>query len=207
MTNLTDITPDPLIDLILRLTMAMLLLTAAAGKLDGARFQGVLAAYRLLPMPLLPAAARLLPMLEAGLGLLWAFGLWRPAAAMATAALLTVYTAAILINLLRGNRLMDCGCGGSALLSKQTRLSWGLLPRNLLLIALALGGGLEATSATEATARVLGAADYLTAAAALLAAALLFAAFNQLLANATAMAPIVIRNAATAETATEGKHP
>ena len=47
--------------------------------------------------------------------------------------LLLLYAAAIAINLLRGRRDMDCGCGGEA-----TPIGWGLVMRNIVLAVLAL---------------------------------------------------------------------
>jgi hypothetical protein len=57
----------------------------------------------------------------------------RPAAAMLALALLVAYGAAIAINLARGNRRIDCGCGGAG-----QGLSWFLVLRNVLLVGLAV---------------------------------------------------------------------
>ena len=48
----------------------------------------------------------------------------RPAAAMLAFALLAIYGVAIAINLVRGNRRIDCGCGGAG-----QGLSWFLVGR------------------------------------------------------------------------------
>ena len=47
--------------------------------------------------------------------------------------LLLIYGMAIFINLLRGRRDIDCGCGGDG-----TPIGWGLVVRNLVLAGLAL---------------------------------------------------------------------
>lgn len=95
-----------------------------------ARFKASLAAYGLLPELFVPAAAALLVVLEVAaivclvlpqtLALNLAFGL------------LMLYTAAIAVNLLRGNTAIDCGCGDTP-----TPLSGWLLLRNGVLLVLA----------------------------------------------------------------------
>ncbi len=105
-------TLDPTIQTILRIAVSLLLLTAARHKLtDFAHFSGVVQRYRLLPVALAKAAAALLVAIEAAVGV----ALWLPAfaapAALAAFGLLSLYSAAIGINLLRGRRHIDCGCG------------------------------------------------------------------------------------------------
>ncbi len=96
-------------------------------------FVGALQAYRLLPPGAAPALARVLPGIEIGLGIGILLPAGRQAALLAAAALLAVYAAAMTINLLRGRREIDCGCGGEG-----HPLSWGLVGRNLVLIGIAL---------------------------------------------------------------------
>ena len=93
-------------------------------------FLSALAGYQLLP----EVGLRfwwLLPVLE----LLAVFELLFSAGASRWLALLLflLYGAAILINLLRGRRDIDCGCG-----SDDTPIGWGLVLRNLVLAGLAL---------------------------------------------------------------------
>lgn len=93
---------------------------------------GVIANYRLLPAALVgPAALLLAPAeLAISLGLLLG-GHWL--AALAAIALLLVFAAAMGINIARGRRHIDCGCGRSQL---RQQLSWLLVGRNLALAAL-----------------------------------------------------------------------
>lgn len=126
---------DPVISVSLRCLLAALFATAAWHKAsDLPRFRSTLLAYRLLPTSFGRATAGLIP----GVELAVAVGLLLPAyrgAAYTGAALLTTYTAAIAVNLLRGRRDIDCGCFGPA---ATTRLGGGLLIRNGILIASAL---------------------------------------------------------------------
>jgi hypothetical protein len=156
--------------------VALILLLAALDKLrDLEQFTAVVAQYRILPGAGAAWAARAIPLAEicaAGL-LLWPAA--RPAGATLAVALLLTFAAAIAVNLLRGRRDIDCGCGG---LGGGQTLSWWLVLRNVVLAVLALAG------AAEGTARTLTWLDLCTALAATLALLALYAAFNQLGANA-----------------------
>ena len=46
--------------------------------------------------------------------------------------LLLLYSAALAMNILRGRKQLDCGCGGAT-----QGLGWGLVVRNLTLVAIA----------------------------------------------------------------------
>jgi len=106
------VTLDPTLQTILRIAVSLLLLAAARHKLaDFAHFCGVVQHYRLLPSALAKAAAALLVATEGAVGVaLWVPALAAPAA-LAAFGLLSLYSAAIGINLLRGRRYIDCGCG------------------------------------------------------------------------------------------------
>lgn len=95
------------------------------------RFKASLSAYRLLPESWLPVAvpAVIAMELSAVTAILLPVG---PGASIA-AALLLVYTAALAINLVRGNTSIDCGCGDAP-----TPISGWLLLRNGALLLLAL---------------------------------------------------------------------
>ncbi len=122
---------DPVITTLARLGLALLFAAAAAHKLrDRTRFQGILADYRLLPEALVPAAALSLVGVELGLAAALLGPATAPAAAIAAAGVLSVYALAIGINLARGRRDIDCGCGGPG-----QRLHPGLLARNAALVA------------------------------------------------------------------------
>ena len=155
--------------------LAGIFLFAAVHKLrNRPAFQGILGQYRLLPEPLVPAAAAALVALEiaAAVALLAPAGLVSRAAASTLAALLLcLYTGAIAVNLLRGRTAIDCGCGG-----RPTPLSAWLIARNALLLGLAWAAG---AAATVPQTPVL----YLLAAAPTVFLWCAYAIANQLLAN------------------------
>jgi len=158
-------------------TVALILLIGAIDKLrDRELFEAIVENYRVLPAGAAASwFARALPAAEiivAGL-LLW------PAArfigAAAAIGLLLLFSSAIAVNLMRGRRDIDCGCGGAS--GRQT-LSWWLAARNAVLALLALLG------ATEGAAREMAWLDAFTAVAGTLALFALYVFFNQLGANA-----------------------
>lgn len=100
---------------------------------DFGRFSGFLADYRLLPAGLVAGAARALIGAELGCVALLAWPASSAAGALAAIALLLLYALAIGINVARGHRRIDCGCGGTP-----QHLSWALVLRNLALAGLAL---------------------------------------------------------------------
>lgn len=151
---------DPALGALLTLALAALFASAAAHKLrHPARFRATLSVYRLLPRTLeLPVAAGLMA-LEAVLApaLLWSQS--RVPAAWAGAALLTVYALAIAVNLRRGRRHIDCGCGGAA---ERRPIHAALVWRNAALAALLLATtipwGPRPWAATDAITILLGTA-------------------------------------------------
>jgi hypothetical protein len=159
---------DPLLLWIARAAVAVLLAHAALAKLgDRPLFEQHLAAYK-VPHNLLPALAWLLPLLEGAAAVLLLTP-WRETGALLAAALLALYAAAMAQARAQGREL-DCGCGGEPL-----PVSWALVARNAVLVALAL------FAAAPAAARALGWQDFLVVAAAVLLATLLYAALNQVL--------------------------
>jgi hypothetical protein len=167
---------DPLISTIISIALGLMFLMAAVHKFsDLARFQAVLADYRVMPASIVPVLAALLPLGEVLLGLCWLFSnlsVWLP-----TAGLLALYTAGIAINLLRGRVHISCGCGFGNSTGADDALSWGLVMRNALLIAAAL------VTILPVSVRAYEILDYVTLVAALLASILLFTATNQLIRN------------------------
>ena len=172
-------TLDPLLDLVLRGTLAIVLVLAALHKLrDRATFEGQLGGYDLLSASLVHPASRAIPLSELAVAL---FLLARSEhAAICGVVLFTGYGAAMAINLLRGRREIDCGCGGA---DGRQQLHPALVIRNLLL---ALGA---AAISWPLDARALGWADYLIAAFATLALVALYTGFN----NAVAQVPASAR--------------
>ena len=168
---------DPLVHHLLRVGGALLFAAAAAHKLRGLpSFQSALAGYRLLPPAWAAPAARLIPVLElaVAVGLLLP-GLTAPAA-WAAAAVLAIYAGAVAINLLRGRREIDCGCGGPG---GDRPLGVSLVVRNLVLI-----WGLLVTTAPVAPRAWTG-LDTIHLLFAAVAALLLYSAIDVALANAS----------------------
>ena len=126
-------TLDPVIAWSVRLALALLFTAAAWHKLpDARRFEGAVRAYRLVPSEWTAALAWLLPFAEGAIALGLIYPSTYPAAAVAAGVVLSIYTLAISVNLVRGRREIDCGCFASAV---TVPLSAGLVARNLGLIA------------------------------------------------------------------------
>ena len=166
---------DPVILLVLRLTLAFIFVTALAHKLKDPRaFSAVVAEYQLLPSVLLIPGTAALLLLEVlvvlalvlpGLG---HFGAWGAVAS------LTLYAGAMSVNLARGRRDIDCGCSGPAL---RQQLSEWLVLRNATLVALAV------LAAQPTTGRVLSGWDASTIVFGVVALLLLYSTGNHLIAN------------------------
>ncbi len=125
---------DPLIPLVIAVSLALLFFMAARHKFSNLEhFQAQLSAYQLLPSASVPAASRVLPWLEMSLVFLLLIPFTRAFAASAAASLLVVYAFAMAANLLRGRSEIDCGCGDTP----QTLSVW-LIVRNAVLAAGAL---------------------------------------------------------------------
>jgi hypothetical protein len=155
-------------------TLAILLLFGAWQKLrDPLMFSAAIEDYRLLPGSWAPVLAFCMPVTEAAAGIMLLLPKTAPTGGATALLVLSLATGAVVVNLLRGRRDIDCGCGG---LSHQP-LSWALVSRNLALMAaivVVMHGEVE---------RGLVWLDYLTVAATVLALFGLYAVFNQLLAN------------------------
>jgi hypothetical protein len=164
---------DPALHLVLRLGGALLLLGTAFAKLgDLTAFRDAVAEYALLPSRLAGVAASLLLAAEAAAGLvLLAPG---PAGALGAAALLVLYAAAVAVNLARGRRHIECGCGGPG---GRRPLHGALVARNLAV------AGLLAATAPPPGPRSLLALDVLTVSAGVAVLALLYAAADVAIAN------------------------
>jgi uncharacterized membrane protein YphA (DoxX/SURF4 family) len=160
-------------------SVAVALLFAVAG-IDKLRHRdllpGVIANYRLLPDALVAPAAALLP----GVELLVAAGLllgFAPVAPMAAIALLLVFAAAMAINIGRGRRHIDCGCGHAGL---RQQLGWSQVARNLVLATALLPALVAGRADLDIADAALGAA----AGVALYLLLLMFSAVGALAASA-----------------------
>ena len=172
-------TLDPTFSAAAALTTALVFTLGAVHKFkDRLKFEGALSAYELVPLGAVTALARTLPVLELAAALLVIATPTRPVGAALALVLLGTYTAAIAVNLARGRRDIDCGCGGS---ERETPLSGWLLFRNawLMLIAVAALAPIGVRSLTWL--------DLATALAAASVFTLLYQAAEQLLANRPAL--------------------
>lgn len=168
---------DPIFLAVLRVALALLLLSAALHKLrDLPAFVGVLADYRLLPPATLPPTARGIACAEAVAALALVTPGTGPAPALATAGLLALYAGAIAVNLARGRRFVACGCAGPA---GDQRLHGGLVLRNAVLVFAAL------VAALPVAGRTLVWVDALSLLGGVAGAALAYAAADVALANAS----------------------
>lgn len=128
---------DPVVSVSLRCLLALLFASAAWHKASNpSRFASTLEGYRLLPSWLATAVTRVLPVLEITVAVVLLLPLhrWYAWAGLGAAALLVLYSVAILINLARGRRDIDCGCFGP---TARVPLSGALIVRNSLLIVAA----------------------------------------------------------------------
>ncbi|MGH0036200.1 MAG: MauE/DoxX family redox-associated membrane protein [Myxococcota bacterium] len=174
---------DPGVQAVLHGSLAALFARSAwhkARRLE--EFRQALAGYALLPPAFERAAALLFGALETALAatLLWPFA--GPAPALAGAALLAVYTGAMVLAWRAGRRDVDCGCGPPGALQPIGPALW---VRNALLVAACLA------AAPVADARAFGVLDAVQSVLAVAALALLYLAAEQALANARRVLPRV----------------
>ncbi|MDR2239069.1 MAG: hypothetical protein LBE33_01330 [Zoogloeaceae bacterium] len=166
---------DPILPHMFAALLAIVFLGGAWQKLrDVDGFVMAIEQYRLLPVTWAAAVAWSLLTAEIAAGLLLLPLATRPVGAGLTLLLLFVFTTAVAINLLRGRRDIDCGCGGP---EGGQHLSWGLVLRNVVLAATA------ALSLAAEAPRERVWLDGLTLVAGTLALYGLYAAANQLMAN------------------------
>lgn len=168
---------DPVVGETLRGCFALLFAISSAHKLRATDdFAEIIAAYRVLPSGLAHPLSTLLPILEISI----AAGLLIPEAyqlaALAGALLLSVYAAAIGINLLRGRTELNCGCLGPG---GHKAISGGLVARNLIVSIL-----LYAPALMHISSRRLGWVDVSTVAGGICAVALLYAAASTVVGSA-----------------------
>lgn len=167
---------DPAISVALGFSLGLLFAASAAHKALGLReFEGVLRNYRVLPSIAVPAAVISIIAFEAATALLVLLPSTRAAGALAAAAILLVYAAAIAVNIMRGRTEIDCGCSFG---TPADRLSSGLLARNGVLIAAAL------VAAAPAAQRPLTAPDFMAIALFVPTAAAFYLSFEAIRANA-----------------------
>ncbi len=169
---------DPAVAMLLRGALTLLLAAAAVAKFRDRRiFHGNILAWRLLPARLAGRVADTLPWIEAALAAGLFAGL--PVAAIGAALLLAAYGIGIGINLVRGRRVIDCGCGGPP----QPLSGWHLV-RNAGLVGMALA------TLLPVAARAPSWIDAVTVAGGTGAAALLYYAIHAMHALAPVRRPV-----------------
>lgn len=164
---------DPVPSLMLALFGALLFGSAALHKARSLeRFATTLARYRIPPISSHPMASYAICLLEfaACFALLWPRT--RPVGAAIGAALLLAYAGALTINLLRGRRDLDCGCG-----LRPTSIGGWMVIRNLSLAAL-LG-----LLFLPSSPRSLETGDYVTVAGGIIISVLLYLSAEMLFAR------------------------
>src|SRR5262249_49519685 len=136
---------DPVFDLIIRAALGLLFVVAAWHKLRAPRrFAATLGEYRLLPARFAPAAATCVLLAE--LGTVVALVRWPRGGATAAGAPLAGYGSATAINLARGRRHIDCGCGGPA--ANREIGAW-MVARNAVVAIAALAAAVLPMAARE----------------------------------------------------------
>lgn len=168
-------TLDPALQIALRGAAALLFGFAAAHKLRSKTgFQEQLRAYGLLPEAMLVPSVAALIALETAIAIGCVLPATARVACLAGALLLALYSAAIGINLARGRRAIDCGCGGPG---GARPLRGDLIARNTLVAALLC------VAALSPSPRALVWLDAATIGCAIAVFALLYAAVDVATAN------------------------
>ncbi len=173
---------DPVVTIIISLCMSLLFLLAAIQKLRApAVFRASLEDYGLIPTGLTGFTSVCLIVIELAAAIAVLFSTSRNPGLTAMAFLLILYSVAIGINLFRGRREIDCGCGGP---DSSLTLSWWLVIRNGIFTGLVLLG------MSQPALRPLNWLDLLTIVLAVLVASGLYAGISQLLVQAPRMAEL-----------------
>ena len=169
------------------LTGALVFVRAAAFKLrDVEAFADALAAYRILPIGAVEPAARALPIVEVACALALVAPPTRIAGEIAAVVLLVIFALAMGLNLLRGRREIDCGCGDP---SRRQPLAWSLVARNLAFAAILVACALAPAGSSSPVGWLMGGA----AAAGLLLLMLCHETFSALPAREGRGAPPILR--------------
>lgn len=174
---------DPIVGYLIVASYALLFGVAGVHKLRGlARFTQVFSDYRLMPAALRRPVALAIPTLELAIALMLPWGPGRRLALCGGIGVLIAYAAAMAINLVRGQRDLDCGCGAGP--ERRTIAAW-MIWRNLMLV-LPLCIALRPW-----TTRSFDLPDVLTLAGGLTACALLYTSIDRLLGDVRPRANIL----------------
>jgi hypothetical protein len=174
---------DPAFGYLIIAGIALLFASAGARKLqDVARFTEIFAAYRVLPTAWARRLAWLIPCLELGVAITL---LWEPSrrlAVISAMALLIAYASGLGVNLLRGRRDLDCGCGAAR--DRRAIAAW-MIWRNLILAAAV------AIAALPWSPRPCNLTDFLTVIGGLIVGVTLYAAVDRLIGDVAPKAMIL----------------
>ena len=125
----------PAVVLVVRVVLGAIFLVAGASKVGhAAEFAQQIAAFRLLPQPVIAPMALVLPFLELLLGGYLVIGLFTRVAAWIAALLLLAFDGAIASAVVRGMTL-NCGCFGT---HDTTVTTWAEVARDAVFVLLAL---------------------------------------------------------------------
>ena len=172
-----------------RMALGLLFLVAGLSKArDHRAFQLAVASFQIVPARLAPPVATLIVAMElAGSGLLLA-GTYEWLGALLLGVLLVAFTVALVVNLLRGRRNLDCRCFGQP----TVRIGWGHVVQNMLMLAVALMIGAVVLRGMPPS----GVGDLTTASLTILAAAytaVLFLAVQELVSVRTGLVRVLSR--------------
>ena len=124
---------DPVIPIISSLLLSYIFVVAGLHKWqDIAEFKTTLTNYQIVPDSLLGGFSYIVPVLEIVCGVTLLLPPTSVFAAFLAATLLLMYIFGIAINLLKGRRSIDCGCGGTE--QKQSISEWLIIRNGLLLV-------------------------------------------------------------------------
>ena len=164
---------DPAFGYLIIAGAALLFASAAVRKFQElGRFTEIFAAYRFLPAPLARRVAWLIPCIEIAIAVALSWTPGRRLGVASAALVLIAYATGLAVNLLRGRRDLDCGCGGPR--GRRAIAAW-MVWRNLLL------AGAVGIAAMPWSTRFLGLTDALTVVGGLSACVLLYATTDRLL--------------------------
>ncbi|MBF6569242.1 MAG: DoxX family protein [Candidatus Binataceae bacterium] len=166
---------DPVLLWITALAAALVFASSALMKFRNLEtFEGAVVNYRMLPKFFARPFAYAVPIAELSGAIAIVMPVTRVMGSIVLLCLTFAFTAAIVINLMRGRYDVDCGCFGPAL--RQT-LSWWLVIRNVMLM------GMVAIASCRADDRALSLFDWFTVTAGVVTLLVLYAGANYAFAN------------------------
>jgi uncharacterized membrane protein YphA (DoxX/SURF4 family) len=140
--SLRDCLASPPLTVRVQIVLGILFIAAALPKLlDPPSFAHMIYNYRILPGGIVNPLALVLPWLELLCGVALVLGIWDRTASALVGFLLLAFTAALTLNLLRGNAI-DCGCfdvsaAGRSVAERLSDMRWDILRDTGLLLMVA----------------------------------------------------------------------